>query len=59
MLRSGLPTSVRKFVRREKARIRREFSYGPEAEEKIHELVAKIRERYTGGKGHRADAPEK
>jgi len=49
MSKAGLPNSIRKFLRREKARIRREFSDSQEAELKIKELVAKIFEEYNKG----------
>lgn len=42
MTKSKLPKSVRKFIRREKARIRREFSDTTEIEQKIKELTAKF-----------------
>ena len=47
MTKSGLPNSVRKFVRKEKARLRREFRAGQETEEKIRELVVKIAGQYN------------
>lgn len=46
MTKSGLPESVRKFLRREKARIRRENFDSAGAEKKIQELVVKIFERH-------------
>lgn len=45
MPRFGLPHSVRKFLRREKARIRREYSDAAEAEKKIMELAREVRAR--------------
>ena len=48
MTRSRLPYSLRKFLRREKARIRREISPVQEAEKKILELVAKNAAPYKG-----------
>lgn len=50
MVKSSLPKSLRKFLRREKARIRRELFDSREAENKIHKLAAEIRERYNGKK---------
>jgi hypothetical protein len=47
MIKSGLPRSVRKFIRKEKSRIRREFFDTKEAEKKIQEFVAKMFEQYT------------
>ena len=47
MAKSRLPNSIRKFLRKEKARIRREFLNANEAEAKIKELVAKIMEQYN------------
>jgi len=44
MAHKTLPNSIRKFIRKEKARIRRENSYLVEVENKIKELVAKIYE---------------
>jgi len=44
---SNLPHSIRKFLRREKARFRRELSDAQEAEKKIQELVAKMRAQYN------------
>lgn len=46
MPKSGLPKSVRKFLRKEKARIRRENFDSTEAEKKIQELVVKIFEMH-------------
>ncbi|MEK7542017.1 MAG: hypothetical protein AAB533_04165 [Patescibacteria group bacterium] len=43
-----LPASARKFLRREKARIRREAPDHAEAEQRVKELVAKTRLGYTG-----------
>ncbi len=37
-----LPKSLRKFVRKEKARLRREISDPAEAEQKIAELIARL-----------------
>ena len=50
MSRSPLPNSLRKFVRREKARIRREFSDTKEADQKIQELMARIMPAYNANK---------
>lgn len=52
MARSNLPKSIRKYLRKEKSRLRQgRFSGSSEAvkeiETKIQELAAKIRERYT------------
>lgn len=41
MIRQNLPKSMRKFLRKEKARIRREIFDAEQAEEKIRELVIK------------------
>lgn len=46
MTKSGLPKSVRIFLRREKARLRREVSDVREAEKKIMELVGETMKRY-------------
>ena len=46
MSKTRLPKSVRKFLRQEKARLRRETYNSQEAEKAIQELVAKIRKRY-------------
>jgi len=50
MAKSGLPMSTRKFLRKEKARLRREFPDARLAEEKIRELVLKIIGEYTKSK---------
>ncbi len=42
MTKSKLPRSVRKYIRREKAKIRRMFADPKEAEGKIKELIAKF-----------------
>lgn len=47
MAKSGLPKSIRKFARKEKARLRREFMADQQAEEKIRELVVKIAGQYN------------
>lgn len=47
MSRSALSYSVRKFLRREKARIRREISDTKEAEKKIQELVSHLSVAYN------------
>ena len=47
MVKSGLAHSVRKFLRREKSRLRREIFDPQEAEKKVKELVVKTRERYN------------
>jgi len=44
MPKSNLPKSIRKFIRRKKSEIRRQFLDTSEAEEKIRELVEKIRQ---------------
>ncbi|MBI2055745.1 MAG: hypothetical protein HYT42_02545 [Candidatus Sungbacteria bacterium] len=46
-----LPKSARKFLRRKKAEIRRQFLSLGEAEKKVGELVAAIAGRYNKGKG--------
>ena len=47
MAKSGLPKSARKFLRKEKARIRRGFSNTEEAEAEIKELVIGIMGKYN------------
>lgn len=47
MAKSRLPNSIRKFLRREKASLRREFSNTGEAEKKIKELVGKMFKEYN------------
>ena len=47
MAKSGLPKSARKFLRKEKARIRREFSNAEKAEMEIKELVIGIMGKYN------------
>ena len=42
MAKSKLPKSVRKYIRREKAKIRRMFVDPKEVENKIQELTAKF-----------------
>ncbi|MBU1131028.1 hypothetical protein KJ840_02750 [Patescibacteria group bacterium] len=42
MTKSKLPKSVRKYIRREKAKIRRAFSNPEEVEQKLKELSAKF-----------------
>lgn len=59
MTKSGLPKSVRKFVRKEKARLRREFTAGQEAEEKIRELVVKIAGQYNKRKVNPQESEQK
>lgn len=49
MPRTMLPHSAKKFLRTEKARIRREITDPAEAAKRIAELVAKIRHGYTIG----------
>ena len=49
MLEKRLPRSARKFLRRRKADIRRQFLSPAQAEEKIGELVQGVRQRYTRG----------
>lgn len=44
---TSLPASARKFLRREKARIRRAYRDTPEAKKQIDDLVADLRRRYT------------
>lgn len=46
---SKLPKSIRKFLRKEKAQIRREILNSKEAESKIQELVVKIAREYSKG----------
>ena len=50
MVTSGLPRSIRKFLRSEKARIRRDIFDSREAEKKISELVMQIGAEYNKGK---------
>ncbi len=47
MAHSFLPFSLRKFIRREKSRLRREVLDPTEAEKKIREIVVKIHETYS------------
>ena len=47
MVKSNLPNSIRKFLRREKARIRRELFGSQEGEKKIKELVEKTFKGYN------------
>jgi len=42
MNKRKLPKSVRKYIRREKAKIRRKFSNSKETEEKIKKLMLKF-----------------
>ncbi len=42
-----LPKSLRKFIRQEKARIRREFLDSAEAEDKVKRLVEEVYRRYN------------
>ena len=42
MTKSPFPNSLRKFLRKEKARIRRKFSDTNEAERNVKEMVEKI-----------------
>ncbi|OHA09130.1 MAG: hypothetical protein A3B37_01140 [Candidatus Sungbacteria bacterium RIFCSPLOWO2_01_FULL_59_16] len=44
-----LPRSVRKFLRRKKAEFRRQVSPSADAEAKIRELVAAMRQQYNRG----------
>ena len=46
MTKSRLPYSARKFLRKEKARIRREFFVAGRAEEKIQELMGRVHKKY-------------
>ncbi|OGZ98580.1 MAG: hypothetical protein A3C07_03935 [Candidatus Sungbacteria bacterium RIFCSPHIGHO2_02_FULL_47_11] len=46
MAKSGLPKSVRRFLRKEKSRLRRDILNLEEAEKKVQELVSKIFERH-------------
>lgn len=48
MKKARPPHSTRIFIRREKARIRREISDSAEAEKRIRELVVALRARYNG-----------
>lgn len=50
MSKSGLPNSIRKFLRKEKARLRREILDSAEAERKITELVAEIFKKHNAEK---------
>ena len=47
MTKSNLPNSIRKFLRKEKARVRREILDSKEAEKKIQELVERIFKEYN------------
>jgi hypothetical protein len=47
MAKARLPKSIRKYVRREKARIRREVSDGEEAERRVSTLAAEVRGTFT------------
>jgi len=47
MAKSNLSHSLRKFIRREKARLRREVLHPEEAEARIKELVSEIFEQYN------------
>ncbi len=47
MAESRLPKSIRKYVRHEKAKIRREAVDKDEAERRISTLVAEIQARFT------------
>ena len=50
MMSFPFPKSIRKFLRREKVRIRRAAFGRAEAEKKIAELVADVKEQYNKGK---------
>jgi hypothetical protein len=50
MRHNTLPYSIRKHIRREKARIRRQISDTKEAEEKIKEFLAKVAGGLTSSK---------
>ena len=52
-----LPHSVRKFLRRRKAEIRRQFLSGQDAEEKIMELVRQTFQAYAKGERAAAEVP--
>lgn len=58
MAKSGLPSSIRKFLRKEKARIRREFLNAEEAEAKIKELALKMMGQYNKEKAARKKIAE-
>ena len=45
-MKNRLPKSLRKFLRSEKSRLRREFFHTPEAEEKIKGLANSLKEEY-------------
>lgn len=47
MFMKRLPKSLRKFIRQEKARIRREFLDSAEAEDKVKRLVEEVYRRYN------------
>lgn len=49
MSRTELPHSIKKFLRREKARMRQEILDSHEAEKKIKELVDKTFGKYQKG----------
>ena len=46
MSKTKLPKSIRKFLRRKKTEIRRQFLDTEEAEKKIEELLKEISERF-------------
>ena len=50
MTKSGLPKSVRIFLRREKARLRREISDVQEVEKKITELIEDVMKMHSRNK---------
>lgn len=53
MISRVLPRSMRKFIRSEKARIRRAFSDKAEAEKMISELVLRVAPRTRGENNER------
>lgn len=42
---------MRKFLRRKKAELRRQFLSPPDAEQKVRELVSQVHQQYTTKKG--------
>ncbi len=47
MARHDLPHSLRKFIRSEKSRLRREIFDPADADKKISDFVGEVRERYS------------
>ena len=55
MAKSNLPKSIRKFLRREKAKIRGKVSYTEDTEKKITELMERVAREYSVSKNKRKD----